>query len=181
MALAATMHRFVVNLSDVDRGVYTELDLRVARHPSESVPYLLTRVLGYALCFVDGIAFTKGLCAGDEPALEVHDPLGQRTLWVEVGSPSAEKLHKATKSGAKVVVVTHHEPRSLLRNVRGRTIHKVETIEGIALSAALLDGLSLTLDRTCEWTVVVTGGEVFVDTGRGQFSGRVEKFSFAEA
>jgi YaeQ protein len=36
MALTATMHHFHVMLSDVDRGVYKALDLRVARHPSES-------------------------------------------------------------------------------------------------------------------------------------------------
>ena len=45
MALGATVHRFQIDLSDVDRGVYEALDLRVARHPSESVPYLLTRTL----------------------------------------------------------------------------------------------------------------------------------------
>ena len=39
------IHRFEIALADVDRGVYQDLDLRVARHPSEDISYLVTRVL----------------------------------------------------------------------------------------------------------------------------------------
>jgi len=49
VALQATIYRLQIELSDVDRGVYESLDLRLARHPSESMPYLLTRALAYAL------------------------------------------------------------------------------------------------------------------------------------
>ena len=42
MALTATVHNFDIQLSDVDRGVYESLSLRVARHPSETEEYLLT-------------------------------------------------------------------------------------------------------------------------------------------
>ena len=45
MALTAILHSFDVALSDVDRGVYEQLALKVARHPSESEEYLLTRLL----------------------------------------------------------------------------------------------------------------------------------------
>ncbi len=67
MAIGATIHTFTVQLSDVDRGVYDELQLRVARHPSETAPYMLTRVLAYCLEFEEGIAFSEGVAATDEP------------------------------------------------------------------------------------------------------------------
>jgi uncharacterized protein YaeQ len=51
MALSATVYHLQVDLSDVDRGVYEALDLRVARHPSETMRYLLTRVIAYCLCY----------------------------------------------------------------------------------------------------------------------------------
>jgi len=35
MALTATMYHLEVALSDVDRGVYEAVDLRLARHPSD--------------------------------------------------------------------------------------------------------------------------------------------------
>ena len=49
MALQATVHVFRVSLADSDRGVYETLELRVARHPSESAEYLVTRLLAYCL------------------------------------------------------------------------------------------------------------------------------------
>ena len=45
----ATVYAFDIQLSDVDRGVYETLSLRVARQPSETAEYLLTRVLAYCL------------------------------------------------------------------------------------------------------------------------------------
>jgi uncharacterized protein YaeQ len=47
MALGATMYAFKIELADSDRGVYVPLDMRVARHPSETEDHLLTRVLAY--------------------------------------------------------------------------------------------------------------------------------------
>ena len=49
MALSATIYTFEVTLNDADRGVYERLEFRVARHPSETEEYLLTRVLAYCL------------------------------------------------------------------------------------------------------------------------------------
>ena len=113
MALSATVYHFQIELSDVDRGVYESLDLRVARHPSESTPYLLTRVIAYALLFEEGIAFSKGLSTTEEPALWVKDLQGNLRVWVELGTPSADRLHKVSKASPRVVVFTQHDPRLL--------------------------------------------------------------------
>ncbi len=45
MALTSTMFTFDVTLSDVDRGVYESIALRMAQHPSESEDYFVTRLL----------------------------------------------------------------------------------------------------------------------------------------
>jgi uncharacterized protein YaeQ len=41
MALTATIYHLQVALSDAERGVYEPRDLRLARHPSQSMRYLL--------------------------------------------------------------------------------------------------------------------------------------------
>ncbi|MDH4312532.1 MAG: YaeQ family protein, partial [Gammaproteobacteria bacterium] len=73
MALGATMYVFEVRLADADRGVYEALTLRVARHPSETAEYLVTRMFAYCLEYAEGIAFSKGLSDPDEPAISVRD------------------------------------------------------------------------------------------------------------
>ena len=61
MALGATMYTFTVQLADVDRGVYDDFSLRVARHPSETDAYMVTRLLAYCLEYEEGIAFSEGI------------------------------------------------------------------------------------------------------------------------
>ena len=96
MALSSTVYNFDVTLSDVDRGVYETLAIRAACHPSETIEYLLTRVLAYCLEYTEGITFSKGLAEPDEPAVLVRDLTGRITGWIEVGAPDADRLHKAS-------------------------------------------------------------------------------------
>src|SRR5580692_6983854 len=126
MALTATIHHVEVVLSDVDRSVYESLDLRVARHPSESGRYLVTRLLAYCLSYEEGIAFSKGgLSSADEPPIAIRDPTGTLLAWIDVGSPSAERLHKAAKAAARVSLFTHADPALLRREASSRPIHRV--------------------------------------------------------
>src|SRR5215510_2658711 len=105
MALQATVYHLQIELSDVDRGVYESLDLRLARHPSESMRYLLTRTLAYCLSYEEGILFSKeGIASTEEPPIAVRDPTGLLLAWIEIGSPSAERLHKATKAAKRVAL-----------------------------------------------------------------------------
>src|SRR5688572_32055572 len=107
MALGATLYHFEIELSDVDRETYTSLDLRLARHPSENQRYLLTRTLAYCLSYEPGIAFSKhGLSQSDEPPVAVWDDTGALRAWIDIGAPSAKRLHKAAKSGERVAVYT---------------------------------------------------------------------------
>ena len=46
MALKSTPYKFRISLSDTDRAIYDDLNLTVARHPSETEPRLAARVLG---------------------------------------------------------------------------------------------------------------------------------------
>src|SRR3954469_10303516 len=115
MALTATMHHFQITLSDVDRSVYESLDLRVARHPSETLRYLVTRTLAYCFSYEEGIAFSKGgLSSAEEAPVFIRDPTGVLVAWIDVGAPSAERLHKAAKAAGRVAVFTH-VPLVLLR------------------------------------------------------------------
>ena len=176
MALSATVYHLQIELADVDRGVYESLDLRVARHPSESTPYLLTRVIAYALLFEEGIAFSKGgLSDTDEPPLSVKDLQGNLRVWVELGTPSAERLHKVSKASPRVVVFTQHDPRLLIREAQSRAIHKAEQIEVYALDPAFLDRLGALTDRNARWTLLRNDGLLYVTAGDKSASGAVTR------
>jgi len=177
MAAGATVYHLQIDLSDVDRGVYESLDLRLARHPSETMRYLLTRVIAYCLLYEEGIAFSKGLANTDEPALWIKDLQGNMRGWIEVGSPSPERLHKASKASPKVVVFTQHDPALLKKSVQGTRIHKVEAIDVFAVPGAMLDELDSLTDRNAKWVFVHTSGEIYVTVGENSVTGQITKHS----
>ena len=163
MALTATVHHVQVTLSDVDRGVYEKLDLRLARHPSESARYLLTRLLAYCFSYEEGIAFSKGgLSSTDEPPIAVHDPTGILLAWIDIGAPSAERLHKAAKAARRVALFTHVEPRLLQQEAATRAIHRVESIEVWRFEPAFLESLEEMIGRNADIEVVRNDGKVYV-------------------
>jgi uncharacterized protein YaeQ len=180
MALQATIYRVQIELSDVDRGVYDSLDLRIARHPSESMPYLLARTLAYALLYEEGLAFSKGgLSSADEPPLAIRDLQGILRAWIEIGTPSADRLHKASKACPRVVVFTHQDPRRLIAEAGSRDIHKAETIEVYALDPKFLDALGALTDRNTRWTLLRNDGVLYVTVGDKTVSGAVTKHALA--
>jgi uncharacterized protein YaeQ len=173
MALTATLHTLRIGLSDSDRGVYETLELRVARHPSETAAYMLTRVLAYCLFWETDIAFSKGLSAADEPAVWVRALDGRVRLWIDVGNPGAERLHKASKAAERVVVCTHQDPRMLQRALAGARIHRAEQIEIVSVPAALLAELEPHLHKRMDWELVMTGGQLYVTTAGHTFEAAI--------
>jgi uncharacterized protein YaeQ len=173
------IHRFAIALADVDRGIYRDLDLRVARHPSEDVQYLLTRVLAFALeCGADsgadggnGLEFSKGLGDGEQPALWQKDPQGRLLAWIEVGSPLPERLHRASKACDRVVVYCHRRPDLLVQRCAKERVHRAHAIRVVHVPTALLDALADRLDRNNRWDLSVHEGRATVVVGGDAFEG----------
>lgn len=157
------LHRFEIALADVDRGVYQDLDVRTARHPSEDAPYLLTRVLAFAFEQKPGLAFGKGgLSDADEPALSVRSADGRIQEWIEVGAPAPDRLHRARKACPRVAVWCHRRPDLLRQRCEKERVHAVETIDLVEVPTALLDALERKLDRNNRWDLSRNEGLVTV-------------------
>lgn len=181
MALTATVYAFDVALNDLDRGVFEQLAIKAARHPSESEEYLLTRVLAYCLEYTEGIAFSRGgISDPTEPAVVVKDLAGGWQSWIEIGAPDAARLHLASKASPRVALYTHKQPHILLRGYEGQRIHRAAQVEVHAVDRALLASLATHLDRRTAWTITVTDRQLFVDVGGASYHGAVERLRLPE-
>ena len=161
MAANTTLHHFEIALSDVDRGVYEALDLRVAQHPSETMARVLVRTLAYCLSYEEGIAFSKGgLSSAEEAPLSVCDATGRLLTWIDIGAPSAERLHKASK--AATVVVYTHELAALQRQTDGQKIHEADAIQVWAIDPAFVGTLAEALGRRAKIELTRTDGTLYV-------------------
>lgn len=176
MALTATVYHFKVALSDVERGVYETLDLRIAQHPSESARYLVTRAIAYALSYEDGISFSKGgVSSTDEPAIVVRDPTGILLAWIEIGAPSAARLHKASKAARRVALFTSANIDALRAEAAGGAIHRAAQVDVWQLEPSLLDSFAERLERSMDLELVHTEGRLYL-TVRGEvLEGSIER------
>jgi uncharacterized protein YaeQ len=177
VALTATIHTLDIELADADRDVYESLALRVARHPSETGEYLVARVLAYALEFTEGIEFSRGLAAPDEPAIAIRDLTGAMRAWIDVGTPEAARLHRASKAVPRVAVYTHRDPARLLGSLSGARIHRAEALELYALDRGLIGALAARLERRMAWNLAVNDRELYLSIEGDTLSGPVSRYA----
>jgi uncharacterized protein YaeQ len=166
MAHGDTLYHVQASLSDVDRGVYETLDLRLARHPSESLAYLVTRLIAYCLSYEEGIEFSKGgLSSTDEAPLCVRDLTGQLRVWIDIGSPSTERVHRASKAAPRVIIYTQKELEALRADAALGRIHRAETIEVVTLPKDIVQLLEGLITRNTTLEVVHTEGSLYISSG----------------
>ena len=177
MALTATIYNLDVQLSDTDRGVYETLAFKVAQQPSESDEHMMARVLAYCLEYTEGIGFSKGIAEPEEPALFVRDLTGALRTWIDIGSPDAARLHKASKAASRVVAYTHKDPAQLVRALDGERIHRADALELYALDRSLIAELVSRRDRRTKFDLTVTEGHLYVTLDGETLEGTVERIA----
>ncbi len=177
MALSATVYNFDIELADSDRRVYESVALRVARHPSESEEYLVARLLAYLLEFADGIEFSRGVSDPDEPAIAVRDLTGAMKTWIDIGTPDAARLHKASKAAGRVAVYTHKDPTQFLKQLAGEKIHRADALELYAIDRALIAAIVTHLERRVAFSVSITDHELYVSISADNLTGAVVRLN----
>ncbi|HEX6162687.1 MAG TPA: YaeQ family protein [Vicinamibacterales bacterium] len=177
MALTATIYNFDIDLSDNDRGVYETVAIRAAQHPSESPEYLVARVLAYLLEFREGIEFSRGVSEPEEPMISIRDLTGKISTWIDIGTPDSTRLHKASKSAARVVVYCHKEYSQWLKGLAAANIHRADALELYAIDRTLIAELVARLDRRMAFGVSISDRELYVSIGDVNLTGRVERLT----
>jgi uncharacterized protein YaeQ len=175
MALGATIYVFKIDLADSDRGVYQPLELRLARHPSETEDHLLTRLLAYCLEYTEGIAFSNGLFESDQPTIAVRDLTGALRAWIDVGAPEAARLHRAAKLAPRVAIYTNKDALQLAARLGAERIHRVEAMELYAVDRDWLASLAARLKRRMEFTLTVAEKNLYLSMGDETLAGVIER------
>jgi uncharacterized protein YaeQ len=175
MALSSTVFVFEIDLADSDRNVYETLSLRLARHPSESDEFLVARLLAYCLEYTGGIEFSRGLSDADEPPIAIRDLTGRLLAWIDVGTPSPDRLHRAAKLAPRVAVYVHKDPRQWLPELAKADIHRADALLLQAFDPQMIRALVSRLDRRLSFALTVADAELFVAFSDGTISGQMTR------
>lgn len=111
MALKATIYKAQLQISDMDRAVYGDYALTIARHPSETDERMMIRVLAFALYVLADdssgqLELAKDLWDVDEPALWHKDYTDAIRHWIDVGQPDDKRLMRAAGRAERVTVIS---------------------------------------------------------------------------
>jgi uncharacterized protein YaeQ len=179
VALTATLYNFDTELADIDRGVYQTLALRLARQPSETSEFMLTRFLAYCLEYTEGIEFTEGVAAGEDPAVLVRDMTGRITAWIEVGMPDASRLHRGSKLAGRAAVYTHRNVAKVLDGLNGKQVHRAQEIPVYEFGKGFVEEVAAVLQRREKLSVSVTERQLYLEVSGQTFSTTIGEHRFS--
>jgi uncharacterized protein YaeQ len=102
-----------------------------------------------------------------------RDLRGDLVAWIEIGAPSPDRVHKASKAAPRVAIYTWKNPDQLAEAIRERRVHRDPEL--FALDPAWLDAVAATLDRVNKWDLAVTGGQLYLTIGEKLFESSVAR------
>ena len=165
MAQPSTVYKASIQLSDVDRSVYESLLATVARHPSETEERLVARLLAYAIFHEPELAFTKGICAADEPDLWVKGGDGRVRLWVEVGLPEADRIIKASRHAERVVLLACGRALAGWDKQQLPRLENIANLIVIGIDQAFISRVASQLERSINWSITISEGTIYMTIG----------------
>ena len=163
MALRATVYRCDLTVSDLDRHVYGQHALTLARHPSETEERLMVRLLAFALHADEALAFGPGLSSEDEPDLVQRDPTGVIERWIDVGLPDERALRKASGRAGEVVVLAYGARKvDAWCDEHAAAFARLPNLTVLTLTGAESEALAALAARAMTLTCTIQDGHVWL-------------------
>lgn len=163
MALRSTVYRVDLLVSDLDRQVYAQHALTLARHPSETEQRLMVRLLSFALYADEALTFGPGLSAEGEPDLCRLDATGAIELWIDVGLPDEKDVRRACGRAGQVVVVAYGARRAeAWWDDNSAAFSRLDNLSVLLLSDADAAALQSLAARSIKLTCTIQEGHVWL-------------------
>ena len=170
MSLKATIYKATVQLSDIDRGVYSDHAVTIARHPSETDERLLIRLLAFVLNAPadndrGALDFAKDMWDPDEPSLWQKDYTGHIVHWIEVGQPDEKRLLRAAARVGRVSVYSFSASARIWWQGLEAKLARLRNLTAWQIPADQSQALAALAQRTMDLQVTVQDGAIWVGDG----------------
>jgi uncharacterized protein YaeQ len=170
MALKAIIYKAKVSFSDLDRNLYSDHELTIARHPSETEERMMIRLLAFVLNAPENndlgkLEFGKDMWEADEPALSQHDLTGLLMHWIELGQPDEKKLVRVCGRSKKVSVYSFANTAPTWWAGLAGKFTRVNNLTVWQIPAAESQALGALADRSMDLTITLQESVLFVGEG----------------
>lgn len=170
MAIKATIHKAILQIADMDRNVYVDHAVTIARHPSETDERMMVRLLALALNLPADpnhgmLEFAKDLWEADEPALWHKDLTSELKHWVEVGQPDDKRLMKAAGRADRVSVYSFSHSTPIWWAGTAAKITRATNVAVWQIDAAESQALAELAQRGMQLQISVQDGTAYIGDG----------------
>jgi len=167
VATKPTIYKQRIALSDLERNYYDSFNLTIALHPSETVQRMTARILAFCINAQQGLTFTKGLSAIEEPDIWLRSLDDRVDLWIDVGEPAPERVKKSCHQSNNVKVYSFNTKSDVWwEQSKPKLIF--DNLEVVRFDASQIEELSTHIERTADWSITITGQSAYVATPTGE-------------
>ena len=171
MALKATIYKATIQLSDMDRNLYSDHELTIARHPSETDERMLIRLLAFALNLPANsdhglLEFAKDMWDVSEPALWRKNLTGQLEEWIEVGQPDERRLLQCSSRSKRVLVYSFASSTAQWWSSMDTKVARARNLTVWQIPSNQSHALAELADRSMKIDVTVQEGTIWVGDGK---------------
>jgi uncharacterized protein YaeQ len=162
-----TIYKAHLYIADMDRNLYADHHLTLARHPLETDERLMVRLLAFALqvpvdTLQGKLELGQSLWLKDQPDLWQKDLTGHVVQWIEIGQPDLKRLTKMCPRCDQVSVYDYQETTQqwwqLLKDKLSRSAN-LSVWQIAPQAASALTGL---LQRTMQLRFTVQERDIWV-------------------
>ncbi|GAD90318.1 MULTISPECIES: YaeQ family protein [Vibrio] len=165
MALKPTIFKFRVNIADTNRNRFEDINLTIAKHPSENEVRMLVRILAFCLNATPNLTFTKGLSDQEEPDIWELSDIGDILTWIEVGEPSTDRVKKAARKSKQTHIYTFNENKSNVWFAKNQSALRDIKTSVTQFDFAPITELVAGLQRTNDLSLMISGDSMFATLG----------------
>jgi uncharacterized protein YaeQ len=174
MAIKATIHKAEIHLADLDRQVYADHAVTLARHPSETDERLLVRLLAFTLHAPASdpdsdpnapLVFAKDIWNPDEPSLWRKDPTGRVLHWIDVGLPDEKRFTRVSPRVDLMTVIAYGQATAVWWKELQPRLTRLRNVHVHAIPPAQSQAIATLAQRSMRLQVTVQDGSIWIDDG----------------
>ncbi|HEY7773396.1 MAG TPA: YaeQ family protein [Marinagarivorans sp.] len=165
MALKSKVYKVSLSVSDTDRHHYQDYAFKVACHPSETEGRMCLRLAAFALFADPKLAFTRGLCATDEPDIWQKDDTGLIERWIDLGWPDEKRIAKACGLAEEVIVVAYGRNTGPWWQAIADKTSRFKRLRVLDAGEGVIDALSCLTAQNMALTATISDGTMWLSDG----------------
>ena len=170
MAIKATIHKATVQFSDLDRNIYSDHNLTIARHPSETDERMMVRLLAFVLNAptdndLGTLEFGKDMWEPDDPCLVQIDLTGLTEHWIDIGQPEEKRILRACGRARRVTIYSYGTSTTAWWGKIESKLTRTRNLTVWELPAEKTEALAAFVDRSMDLQFTIQDGILLISLG----------------